>query len=279
MDKLPPNKITKDEVTAWMNMAGKYDILGQDEILLIARKIKSAVPGSDEHKKHVNKLVCHNLRLVVRFVSRYMRYARNDSYGSDCTVDFLQTATIGLRRACEEYDPTRGYMFSTYAGFWIRSYVQRHDIKTRYGVYVPETVQRDAMKLFKGEKVLRRQHQRKLTEEGARELMTNVRNASNIRSLNAPVQMKSNGFSMRLEDTLVSGQHDFIKAGHFSDDYEEWLDKAKLCAAEREIVMRRFLQGQTYQAIADEMDMEASFVRSTLRNAFKKLKKCRPATV
>ena len=50
-------------------------------------------------------------------------------WGSSETLDYLQVGTMGLFKAAEKYDPSRGYAFSTYATHWIRSHVGRYNMK------------------------------------------------------------------------------------------------------------------------------------------------------
>ena len=61
-----------DEITAWMNVAGSKPVLTKEEVCILARKIRSEKVNSPRYKFYVNKLVSHNLRLVIRSVHLYM---------------------------------------------------------------------------------------------------------------------------------------------------------------------------------------------------------------
>ena len=69
-----------------------------------------------------DRLVRHNLRLVVSVANRYQRVVGHDP---DRLQDLIQAGAIGLQRAAEKYDPSTGYRFSTYATWWIRQTVGR----------------------------------------------------------------------------------------------------------------------------------------------------------
>lgn len=132
-----------DSVTAWLDAAGRYPLLSQEETIELARKIQSNEPGSKAHTKAVNKLCLHNLRLVVRYTRGYMSGSRNLSWGGASTVDYLQQGYLGLRRAAEKFDPERGYTFATYSNAWVRQALGRYHVENMSMVRVPESSARE----------------------------------------------------------------------------------------------------------------------------------------
>jgi RNA polymerase primary sigma factor len=72
-------------------------------------------------KRAQNRMVEANLRLVVTVANKYSRQVPSADF-----MDLVQAGNLGLVRAVEKYDPTRGYKFSTYAYWWIRQGVSRH---------------------------------------------------------------------------------------------------------------------------------------------------------
>ncbi len=96
--------------------------LDGSEPLTQAREIelfKIMENGNESQKENAREeLAFHNLRLVISIAKRYSRI--NDNIG-----DLVQDGNIGLLRAIEKFDYTKGYKFSTYATWWIRQSITR----------------------------------------------------------------------------------------------------------------------------------------------------------
>ena len=104
---------TDDSVRIYLQQIGKIPMLSQEEELDIAKKIK------DEHSEFSkNVLVNANLRLVVSIAKKYI--GRGLSF-----LDLIQEGNIGLMKAAERFDYTKGYKFSTYATWWVQQSITR----------------------------------------------------------------------------------------------------------------------------------------------------------
>jgi len=102
-----------DSVKLYLQQIGKYPLLTVEEELSIAKEINET--QSLEARKN---LVNANLRLVVSVAKKYI--GRGLSF-----LDLIQEGNMGLIRATEKFDYTKGYKFSTYATWWIQQAITR----------------------------------------------------------------------------------------------------------------------------------------------------------
>ena len=104
--------IIDDPVKMYLKEIGKVDLLNTEQELELAEKMANG----DEVAKQ--KLVESNLRLVVSIAKRYV--GRGMFF-----LDLIQEGNLGLMKAVEKFDYTKGYKFSTYATWWIRQAITR----------------------------------------------------------------------------------------------------------------------------------------------------------
>lgn len=104
---------TDDSVRIYLQQIGKIPLLSTPEELKIAQKIQ------EEHSEIAkNMLVNANLRLVVSIAKKYI--GRGLSF-----LDLIQEGNMGLMKAAERFDYTKGYKFSTYATWWVQQAITR----------------------------------------------------------------------------------------------------------------------------------------------------------
>ena len=102
-----------DSVKIYLQQIGKIPLLTKDEELKIAKQIK------EDHNELARKtLIDANLRLVVSIAKKYV--GRGLSF-----LDLIQEGNMGLIRATEKFDYSKGYKFSTYATWWIQQSITR----------------------------------------------------------------------------------------------------------------------------------------------------------
>ena len=101
-----------DPVRMYLKEIGKVDLLSMDEEIKLAERI---LDGDEKAKKRLSEA---NLRLVVSIAKRYV--GRGMLF-----LDLIQEGNIGLIKAVEKFDYTKGFKFSTYATWWIRQAITR----------------------------------------------------------------------------------------------------------------------------------------------------------
>ncbi len=128
---IPKNVSINDPVRMYLKEIGKISLLSSEEELNLSERVTR---GEQEAK---NKLAEGNLRLVVSIAKRYV--GRNLSF-----LDLIQEGNMGLMKAVEKFDASKGFKFSTYATWWIRQAITRaiaDQAKTiRVPVHMVETI-------------------------------------------------------------------------------------------------------------------------------------------
>lgn len=129
------NQVSVDDpVKMYLKDIGRVPLLSQEEEIELAKKVASG----DESAK--SKLCESNLRLVVSIAKRYS--GKNGMQ----FLDLIQEGNIGLLKAVEKFDYTKGFRFSTYATWWIRQSITRamaDQARTiRIPVHMVETINR-----------------------------------------------------------------------------------------------------------------------------------------
>ncbi len=104
--------VVVDSTRLMLKQIGNYELLSFDDEKALAAKIKSG----DINAR--NKLIAHNMRLVVSIARKY----KGVGLGFQ---DLVQEGGIGLLKAAEKFDPAKGFRFSTYATYWIRQAISR----------------------------------------------------------------------------------------------------------------------------------------------------------
>ena len=111
-DSLVDSFSTDDPVRMYLKEIGKVSLLTPEEEIALAIKMSEG----DENAKH--RMTEANLRLVVSIAKRYV--GRGMLF-----LDLIQEGNLGLIKAVEKFDYTKGYKFSTYATWWIRQAITR----------------------------------------------------------------------------------------------------------------------------------------------------------
>ena len=141
-----------DPVRMYLKEIGRINLLTSDEEFEYAKR---AEEGDEEAKR---MLAESNLRLVVSIAKRYV--GRGMLF-----LDLIQEGNIGLMKAVDKFDPTKGYKFSTYATWWIRQAITRAIADQARTIRVPVHMVETINKLARVQRQLTQELNREPTEE------------------------------------------------------------------------------------------------------------------
>ena len=113
MEEEIPSNFGEDSVRVYLNEVRMYPRISREKEIELGKRI------AEGDFKAQQELVEANLRLVISIAKHYLN--RGISY-----LDLIQSGNLGLMKAAEKFDYTKGFKFSTYATCWIRQYIERN---------------------------------------------------------------------------------------------------------------------------------------------------------
>jgi len=168
---LPDGTSVDDPVRMYLKEIGKVPLLTMEEEIVLAEKMAS---GDESARK---RLAEANLRLVVSIAKKYV--GRGMLF-----LDLIQEGNMGLIKAVEKFDYTKGYKFSTYATWWIRQAITRAIADQARTIRVPVHMVETINKLIRIKRQLLQQLGREATpEELAREMELPVERIAEIEKI------------------------------------------------------------------------------------------------
>lgn len=282
-----------DSVKYYLNEIGRYPLLTAEQEIQLSRQVDAAKPLSGKteltaEEKRVlrvaeratRKLINCNLRLVVTVAKQYVR--RLNGSGMEL-MDLVQEGALGLTRAVELFDGTKGYKFSTYAYWWIRQAITRGiDSKERL-IRVPQHG------LDKVYKVVRYQKQY-LQMHGKMPTLAELAEATDLELEHLQLLLARNAWHRSLDEMVVetgSPILDMIPDAEATDRQIDCMEKdekaamlsvALNCLSPEELhtISRRYGLGgeepMTLSSIASEDDVSRERVRQRVQLAHNKMR-------
>ena len=130
-----------DPVKVYLKDIGRVPLLTMEEELELAKKMNE---GDEKAKKRLSEA---NLRLVVSIAKRHV--GRGMQF-----LDLIQEGNLGLMKAVEKFDYTKGFRFSTYATWWIRQAITRANAEQARTIRIPVHMVETINKLTRATRVL-----------------------------------------------------------------------------------------------------------------------------
>ncbi|MDY0101147.1 MAG: RNA polymerase sigma factor RpoD [Bacilli bacterium] len=223
-----------DHVKLYLSDIGRVDLLVGDEEVELAKRI---LEGDMDAK---NQLIEANLRLVINMAKKFSRSKSMDF------LDLIQEGNIGLIKAVEKFDYTKGFKFSTYATWWIRQSISRAISDQARTIRIPVHMVETINKIKRAQRKLLQSLGRDATaEEIAAELDSDLK-AEDIRKIQ---RIALDTVSL---ETPIGEEED----SHLGDFIE---DKDTLTPVE--YAERSHLKDQLYEVLNDLTDREERVLR------------------
>lgn len=265
---------TDDSVRIYLQQIGKIPLLTTEQELNVAKKIQE---NHCEISKNI--LVNANLRLVVSIAKKYI--GRGLSF-----LDLIQEGNMGLMKAAERFDYSKGYKFSTYATWWVQQAITRSIADKARIIRLPIHMIESLGKIRKANIDLTTELGRNPTKQelayrlglSVNKLTSLVKSAQSTISIEAPANQKED--STKIGDYIVDEStitpDSRVSHENLLEDIRKML--SQLSPKERDVLILRYgLDNNGAKKTLDEIGSQYGVSRERIRQienrAISKLKK------
>ncbi len=222
-----------DSVKMYLKEIGRVDLLSPQEEIDLAKRI---LEGDDDAKK---RLISANLRLVVSIAKHYV--GRGMLF-----LDLIQEGNMGLIKAVEKFDYTKGFKFSTYATWWIRQAITRAIADQARTIRIPVHMVETINKITRVQRQLVQELGREPTAEEISTKLDGSMSPERIREIQRialdPVSLET-----------PIGEEDDSHLGDFIEDKE--------AQSPSEYTTKSLLKDELYNVMKDLTDREEKVLR------------------
>lgn len=272
-----------DPVKMYLKEIGALPLLTSEEEIVLAKTVEAgmrtdALPEEKEAAREAKKeLADRNLRLVVSIAKKYL--GRGLQF-----LDLIQEGNLGLLKAVDKFDYTKGYKFSTYATWWIRQAITRAIADQARTIRVPVHMVETINKLNRISRQLLQENGREATNEELAKAMgvslAKIREVKKIAqdpiSLETPIGEKEDShLGDFIEDHEAIAPDDAAGSILLREQIEELL--TELTERERQVLELRFGlkdgKTRTLEEVGKYFDVTRERIRQIEGKALSKLKK------
>ena len=152
---------SEDSVRMYLNEIAEYPVLTlEEEQVLFKTYLES--PDEKERENARKLLINCNLRWVIRLAKQYMTRL---PYNKIPFLDLIQEGNIGLMKAVEKFDPSKGYKLSTYATWWIRQTISRYIGENGTAIRIPSHLDEKVRRVSRISENFLKENNREITIE------------------------------------------------------------------------------------------------------------------
>lgn len=267
--KAAPRRELGDATDLYLGEIGRTNLLSADEEKALAERVQK---GDMQARAH---MIEANLRLVVKISRRYLNRGLP-------LLDLIEEGNLGLIRAVEKFDPSKGFRFSTYATWWIRQAVERGLMNQARTIRLPIHIAKELNGYLRAERELSQKLDAEPTAEDVAELLDKP--VEDVRSL---MEMSENIACTEISviepergswDTFGNDRDDdpwqLVQNEQLKEHIDEWLDA--LPEKSHDVICRRFgLRGHditTLEEVGKAIGLTRERVRQIQVDALKTLK-------
>ena len=268
--QLGSNVKINDPVKMYLKEIGRVELLNHDQEIELAKRI---LEGDEQAKK---ELAAANLRLVVSIAKRYV--GRGMLF-----LDLIQEGNMGLIKAVEKFDYTKGFKFSTYATWWIRQAITRAIADQARTIRIPVHMVETINKLIRTSRHLLQQLGREPSpEEIAAEMEIPVEKVTEIQkiaqdpvSLETPIgEEEDSHLGDFIQDEDSPAPHDAASYTMLREQLEEVMNT--LTPREAKVLKLRFGledgKSRTLEEVGKEFNVTRERIRQIEAKALRKLR-------
>ena len=259
-----------DPVKVYLKDIGKIALLNTEEETKLAEKM---VSGDERAKKRLTEA---NLRLVVSIAKRYVGRGMH-------LLDLIQEGNLGLMKAVEKFDYTKGFKFSTYATWWIRQAITRAIADQARTIRIPVHMSETINKYKKVSRQLIQQLNREPTqEEIAAEMKIPVEKIVEIQtiaqdtvSLETPINDdQESNLGTFIEDDRMASPSELVNQRALREQLKEVLKT--LTPREEKVIRLRYGiddgRARTLEEVGKEFNVTRERIRQIEAKALRKLR-------
>lgn len=267
----PAHELLEDVTQLYLNEIGAKPLLTPADEMTTARLLRAGDFSARQ------KMIEHNLRLVVNIAKRYLNRGIP-------LLDLIEEGNLGLIHALEKFDPELGFRFSTYATWWIRQSIERGIMNQSRTIRLPVHVIKEINVVLRAMRHLESADRRDITVERIAALIDrspdDVRRIlslnEHIASLDAPLDIApSHTMAEIIPDDGSYDPESLLQSCEVGSLVEDWL--AQLTERQRLVIERRYgLNGYdvaTLDVISNELELTRERVRQIQVEALDRLRK------